>query len=250
MVESLLERNYPREEYVYLAKLYEKAEKYDEMIKIVSLFVAKNPLLNSEERILLTSCFKKAIARRRSSISFIKRLEEQEKKSNLKFSKYLNELRLKDESEIRKIAEEILHLLKTFLLDTKENDLESTIFYLKLKGDYHRYLAEIYVESEQEREIDNSEQTYLNALELARELQNTHPLKLGCSLNLAVLYYEQRNNREEACRVAKQALDDSVKMIEELERNSKSKESYTLLQVLKENYYIWSNDYFEDQNFK
>jgi 14-3-3 protein epsilon len=53
----------------------------------------------------------------------------------------IREYRGKVESELSNICDGILHLLDTHLIPSSTSG-ESKVFYLKMKGDYHRYLAE------------------------------------------------------------------------------------------------------------
>jgi 14-3-3 protein beta/theta/zeta len=52
------------------------------------------------------------------------------------------EYREKVETELREICQEVLSLLDKFLIP-KASNAESKVFYLKMKGDYYRYLAEV-----------------------------------------------------------------------------------------------------------
>ena len=174
-------------------------------------------------------------------------MEALEKKNNTKYDRYLIDIKSKVEGEIRKICEEMHFLINNYLMNIKkEIDLDSKIFYLKLKADYHRYLAEITIELDKEQEIDVAEETYLLAYDLAKEINFINPVRLGLALNLCVFYYELRNNKDEACRIAKQALDDSMKALSDLEKSPKAKDSLMILQILKDNYYVWSNDLSEE----
>ena len=47
-------KNYSREEYVYLAKLYERAERFNDMVKFINKFVEMDPNLTHEERNILS----------------------------------------------------------------------------------------------------------------------------------------------------------------------------------------------------
>ena len=42
------QKKYNREEYIYLSKLYEKAERYPDMIKSINKMIEINPILNKE----------------------------------------------------------------------------------------------------------------------------------------------------------------------------------------------------------
>ena len=46
------EKNYSREEYVYLAKLYERAERFDDMVKFVNKFVELDPKETSFQQVI------------------------------------------------------------------------------------------------------------------------------------------------------------------------------------------------------
>ena len=43
-------QNYTREEYVYLAKLYERAERFPDMVKSINKYVELDPKLTKDER--------------------------------------------------------------------------------------------------------------------------------------------------------------------------------------------------------
>ena len=42
------------------------------------------------------------------------------------------------------------------------------------------------------------------------ELTPTHPIRLGLALNFSVFYYEILNAPDQACHLAKQAFDDAI----------------------------------------
>ena len=46
-------QNYSREEYVYLAKLYKRAERFPDMVKSINKYVELDPKLTVDERNLL-----------------------------------------------------------------------------------------------------------------------------------------------------------------------------------------------------
>lgn len=53
----------------------------------------------------------------------------------------------------------ILNLLDNHLIPTAKKG-ESQVFYMKMKGDYHRYLAEITNDDERRRQAENTFKTY------------------------------------------------------------------------------------------
>ena len=86
---------------------------------------------------------------------------------------------------------------------------ESKVFYLKMKGDYFRYLAEVASdEAERQTIVDDSCKAYEAAFDISKsEMAPTHPIRLGLALNYSVFYYEINNAPEKACQLAKQAFD-------------------------------------------
>lgn len=52
--------------------------------------------------------------------------------------------------------------------------------------------------------IKDSQNAYQSAFDISeKEMQPTHPIRLGLALNFSVFYYEILNSPEQACRLAK-----------------------------------------------
>merc|ERR1712018_860111 len=65
---------------------------------------------------------------------------------------------------------------------------EAQVFYLKMAGDYYRYLAEAVSDDENEKKAADY---YKQAFELSEKvLEPTHPIRLGLALNYSVCFYE------------------------------------------------------------
>ncbi|XP_010774721.1 14-3-3 protein beta/alpha-1-like, partial [Notothenia coriiceps] len=95
-------------------------------------------------------------------------------------------------------------LLEKFLI-ANATTAESKVFYLKMKGDYFRYLSEVASGDSKKNTVDSSQEAYQNAFDISKkDMQPTHPIRLGLALNFSVFYYEILNSPEQACALAKQ----------------------------------------------
>ena len=73
-------KKYSREEYVYLAKLYERAERFPDMVKYVNKYVELDPKLTKEERNILSAGYKNIISSKRASWRLLNTMERKEEK--------------------------------------------------------------------------------------------------------------------------------------------------------------------------
>ncbi|XP_016418625.1 14-3-3 protein zeta-like [Sinocyclocheilus rhinocerous] len=119
---------------------------------------------------------------------------------------------------------------------------ESQVFYLKMKGDYYRYLAEVAAGEEKTDIIQKSQEGYQAAFDISKDnMQPTHPIRLGLALNFSVFYYEILNSPEQACELAKKAFDDAIAELDQLTEDS-YKDSTLIMQLLRDNLTLWTSD--------
>ena len=133
-----------REEAVYKAKLAEQAERYEDMVEAMEKVskMSEAEELSVEERNLLSVAYKNVVGARRAAWRIISSIEQKEEsKGNADRVALIKDYRSKIETELSKICEGILSLLDAHLIPSASTP-ESKVFYLKMKGDYHRYLAE------------------------------------------------------------------------------------------------------------
>jgi 14-3-3 protein epsilon len=234
--------NYTREEYVYLSKLYEKAERFPDMVQSINKYVELDPKLTKEERNLLSAGYKNIISDKRSSWRLLNNLErkEEEKKNTLQ-SANVKEIKDKIEKELNAICAEIQSVIDKYLIPNAI-DVENKVFYLKLKADYYRYKCEFSNGKDFDEACANAEKVYKEAYELSnKEMPITNSTRLGLDLNFSVFYYEIKGLKEEACNVAKNAFDEAMKSLDDLEK-SRAKDTLLIIQLLKENLILWTNE--------
>ena len=122
------------------------------------------------------------------------------------------------ETEVEKICHEILETLDKHLIPQAADNSESCVFYLKMKGDYCRYLAECLAGDKQKKVSEEAHEAYKEATEIAENgLATTHPIRLGLALNYSVFFYEILNSPESACKLAKNAFDSAIADLEGLD---------------------------------
>ena len=154
-------------------------------------------------RNLLSVAYKNVVGARRSSWRVISSIEQKTEGSERK-QQMAKEYREKIEKELREICGDVLSLLDKYLIP-KASNAESKVFYLKMKGDYYRYLAEVATGDGRTAVLEDSQKAYQEAFEIAKsKMQPTHPIRLGLALNFSVFYYEILNSPEKACQLAKQ----------------------------------------------
>lgn len=229
-----------KDELVQRAKLAEQAERYDDMASAMKNVTETGVELTNEERNLLSVAYKNVVGARRSSWRVISSIEQKTEGSDRK-QQMVKEYREKVEVELREICNDVLALLDKFLIP-KASNAESKVFYLKMKGDYYRYLAEVATGEDRNDVIDLSQKAYQDAFDIAKgDMQPTHPIRLGLALNFSVFYYEILNAPERACSLAKQAFDDAIAELDTLNEDS-YKDSTLIMQLLRDNLTLWTSD--------
>jgi 14-3-3 protein epsilon len=240
------EKSYSRDEYVYLAKLYERAERFDDMVKWITKYVQLDPVLSNDERNILSAGYKNVISGKRASWRLLHSLEKKEEKKNSQNLAYLREIKGQVEDEMKKICDEIQGVMDKYLVPNAK-DAETKVFYLKLKGDYFRYRAEFTSGAEHEKASNDAEAAYKAAFDIAeKDIPISSSTRLGLALNFSVFYYEIKNFKAEACQIAKNAFEESIKILDELE-DKKAKDTILIIQLLKENLILWNNEMNEDE---
>ncbi|XP_059663243.1 14-3-3-like protein D [Cornus florida] len=235
-----------RDNFVYVAKLAEQAERYDEMVDSMKKVAELDVELTVEERNLLSVGYKNVIGARRASWRILSSIEQKEEsRGNEQNAKRIKEYRQKVELELTNICNDIMALIDGHLIPSCSAG-ESTVFYYKMKGDYYRYLAEFKSGNERKEVADHSLKAYEMATKAAEaDLPPTHPIRLGLALNFSVFYYEIMNSPERACHLAKQAFDEAISELDTLNEES-YKDSTLIMQLLRDNLTLWTSDIPEE----
>lgn len=235
-----------RDENIYLARVAEQAERYDEMAEYMKKVVESNIELSSEERNLLSVAYKNVVGSRRASLRILSSIEQKEEsRQNEKHLVVVRSFKHKVEKELSQICGEIIALINQILL-VHSSTAEAKVFYHKMTGDYHRYLAESAAAELRQQASTSALAAYTSASEIANnELEPTNPIRLGLALNFSVFYYEIMNAPDDAIRLAKGAFDQAIEKLETLSDES-YKDSTLIMQLLRDNLTLWTSNTADD----
>merc|ERR1711959_392563 len=106
-----------REENVYMAKLAEQAERYDEMVEAMKQVAKMDVELTVEERNLLSVAYKNTIGARRAAWRIVSSIEQKEEnKGNEQHVSKIKDYRVTIEKELTNICNDILLILDRHLI--------------------------------------------------------------------------------------------------------------------------------------
>lgn len=245
-----------REISVYMAKLAEQSERYEDMVTQMKKVAEDNPVLSTEERNLLSVAYKNVIGQRRAAwriLSTIQTKEEEKSDAGEAGRKkicgdYISQV----EKELKSICSDVLEVLTKLIdsvpQDETEANHEAKVFYQKMQGDYHRYMAEFLTGEEKTAAAENALKAYKEALDTcdSTSVKTTNPIRLGLALNFSVFYYEILESKDSACKLAKKAFDDAITDLDTLSEDS-YKDSTLIMQLLRDNLTLWTSD-MQDEN--
>ncbi|XP_078441146.1 14-3-3-like protein GF14 omega [Wolffia australiana] len=232
-----------RQENFYLAKVAEQAERFDDMARFMERLVKAVPEgeeISVDERNMLTLSYKNVISSRRSAWRIVSSIEAKDSRGvDLLHQDAIRYYRSRIEAELQGICLGILKILDERLIPSASSYI-SKIFFLKLKGDYHRYLAEFLTGDPREDAVDNTRCAYKAAQAISADrLPPANPIRLGVALNHSVFHYEILNSHDMACTVAKEAFDLAVDGLDTLS-DEDYKDSTLIMQLLRDNLTLWT----------
>eukprot|EP00483_Globobulimina_turgida_P002398 UN02400 len=228
---------------VELVRVAETAERYEDMCKFVKKLVElksdKAEDLDVDERNLLSVAYKNVVGSKRASWRTLSGGFDDADED------LLNKYKSLVEDELEEICQEVLALLTQHLCKNVEgNGDETEVFYLKMCGDYYRYLSG-FRSDEQFKEL--AEEFYKKAMDVAEaNLNETHPTRLGLALNFSVCYYEILKQPEKACDLAKKSFDAAIEKLDTL-NDASYKDSTLIMQLLRDNLTLWTSSNEDDE---
>ncbi len=230
------------EEKIFLARVAEQAERYEDMVNFLEeVLAAKGSQVNPDERNLLSVAFKNLISSKRSACRTISAIEQNPKYS--KFNEALDAYKKKIEGQLQDDCEKIIKMIQDRVLNQKEVSAEAQAFFVKMVGDYYRYIAENAKGDNLEKVKQEAMKAYDSANNI--ELPPCNPIKLGLALNYSVFNYEVLKNHKQACELADSALQQALDKIDELEEDD-FRDAKSIIELLKENLTLWKEEEEDD----
>jgi len=225
------------EENIFLARVAEQAEKFEDMVDFLKpVLDSKGADLNSDERNLLSVAFKNLISSKRNAWRTINAIEQNPKYQ--KFGESLAAYTRQIEAGLYKDCENIIHIIQSKVL-SKAVEAEPKAFFVKMVGDYYRYIAETAKGDKLEQVKNGALKAYKEASEIA--LPPCNPIKLGLALNFSVFYYEVMKDHKHACELADETLQSALEKIDELGEDD-FRDAKSIIELLKENLTLWKEE--------
>lgn len=126
-------------------------------------------------------------------------------------------------------------------------EVESKAFFLKMVGDYYRYVAESASPDKLEGVKQGALEYYNKATEVANGLAACNPIRLGLALNFSVFHFEVMNDHKKACELGETALQNALEKIDDCDEET-FRDAKSIIELLKENLSLWKEEEEEGRN--
>ena len=238
-------KKYNQSDYLFLTKLFQVSENYNDMIKAINKYIELNPKLTKEEKKLFCIGYKNNISNKRNSFQILSNLLSKEDPKQANKVNEISKIKEKVLSELKPILQEGLSILDGYLIPNAE-DNESKILYMKLKADFYRYRCEFSEGEEFEEAANNSRKLYKEAFDLAeKELPLCNEIRLGLVLNYTVFEFDIMENKKEAYDIALKYYNNSLKILDD-DENIIEYENLLLIHEIKDNTDNWISEIEEE----
>merc|ERR1711862_766591 len=237
---KILNSTHTMEEKIFLARVAEQAEKFDDMVEFLNKAIQakSNEDFTIDERNLLSVGFKNQIGANRGAIRTIGAIEQ-----NPKYQKFVDALKsykTQIESSLYEQCMTIVNKVTTKCLPLASDD-ESNAFFQKMIGDYYRYVAESATEDKIEEVRNGALDGYSKAQQRAQSLNACNPIRLGLALNYSVFQYEVMNDHKKACELGESALTEALEKIDDVDEET-FRDAKSIIELLKENLSLWKEE--------
>ena len=228
------------DEQIFMARVAEQSERFRDMVDFLKPVIKeKGANLSTDERNLLSVAFKNLVSQQRTAIRTIAAIEQ-----NQKYAKFVGSMgayKHKIEDELYRNCDEIIALIRSDVL-TKASDDESKAFFLKMIGDYCRYIAESAKDERLAKTKTDALTAYAEASTIAeRSLNACNSIRLGLALNFSVFHYEVMQDVKKACELGDKALSDALDKLDDCDEET-FRDAQSIIELLRENLGLWKDE--------
>lgn len=236
-----------REELVYVASVAQETERHDDIIKIMKEVVAEKKGLSRDEATLFSVGYKQKITSCRNTWRNITVIESKALETGSPAPERLLKYRRDIEQETEEICNEVIEMIDRDIIPYVDG-AESKAFFIKMKADYFRYLAEFAQDGNFDRVVQEALEAYDQASKIAEEgLPDGHPVRLGIALNFSVFHFEALSDPAKACELARAAIETPESAISALPEDQ-ARDSEALLKLLQDNLNLWTGSAGEEED--
>ncbi|CBZ53911.1 putative 14-3-3 protein [Neospora caninum Liverpool] len=237
-----------REDSLYMARLAEETERYEDLVFFMKKVVEAGQELNDEERNLLSVGYKNIVGGFRTSWRSLALIEQRDLEAGSLRLDLLTNYRRRLELQLQATCDEVTQLVdKLFLrIDTVCAALLIFTFDL-LRTSFFPPWRRLSCQDEKFRTVvETAHRAYEEAYALAEaELPECHPVRLGIALNYSVFYYEALIEPDKACDLARAAIDASSAVVHTLGEDQ-AKDTLAMMQLLQDNLELWTTETLEE----
>lgn len=220
-----------------MARVAEQAERFEDMVDFLKpVLDTKGANISGDERNLLSVAFKSLISSKRTAWRTISAIEQ-----NPKYQKFAGSLGIyknKIEQALYADCEKIIDIVRSKVLSKPSTD-EPKSFFVKMVGDYYRYIAETAQGEKLEQVKNEALKAYTEAQKI--NLPPCNSIKLGLALNFSVFYYEVMKDQKKACELAEEALQGALDKIDDISEED-FRDAKSIIELLKENLTLWKEE--------
>jgi 14-3-3 protein epsilon len=228
------------EEQIFMARVAEQSERFRDMVDFLKPVIAeKGAALTQDERNLLSVAFKNLVSQQRTAIRTISAIEQNPKYT--KFASNMGDYKKRIEEELYRNCDDIIQTIRNSVLSKASED-EPRAFFLKMIGDYCRYIAESAKGDRLEKTKNDALAAYSEAQTISEKSLNAcNSIRLGLALNFSVFHYEVMQNVSKACELGEKALQDALDRLDDCDEET-FRDAQSIIELLRENLSLWKEE--------
>ena len=232
--------NQERERDIFMAQVLLHTDRIKDSIKFLKKAIDINPVLTIDERNVFNSAYKTLVSTPRKGLREIMLNEQNDEEDNFsqECKNQIQNIKTEVTDELINYCMDLINILDSKIIPaTKE--IESKVFYYKLKGDYYRYICEVQSDDDREETVEKARESYETALSISKsQLEQYKPTALGLILNYTVFLFEIVKRYDDAISLAEETYRKCIPLLEQNSPRSQT-EATTIATLLDNNVKLW-----------